>query len=119
VLMRTPLGLDVLRDRNALYRETRGGLVENVYTLKIINMDEREHAYRLEIAGLPGAELVLDHDEVRVPAGEVVSLAARVQIDPYDLKHASSKLTFVLAAVDDPELSAHEEARFLGPVPAR
>ncbi|MFT5448013.1 MAG: polyferredoxin [Gammaproteobacteria bacterium] len=58
VLMRTPVGLDVLRDRNALYRETSQGLVENVYTLKIINMDERRHEYTVEIAGLPGAELM-------------------------------------------------------------
>ena len=32
--LRTPLELDVIRDRNALYRQTSDGMVENVYTLK-------------------------------------------------------------------------------------
>jgi polyferredoxin len=113
--MRTPLGLDVLRDRNALYRETAQGLVENVYTLKVINMDEREHRYRLEIAGLPGATLILEHDDVRVGPGEVLAVPARVRVDPHDLEHASSSLTFLVKALDDPDLSAHQEARFLGP----
>src|SRR5690606_28161943 len=31
---RDPVGLDVIRDRNALYRETSDGWIENVYTLK-------------------------------------------------------------------------------------
>jgi cytochrome c oxidase accessory protein FixG len=119
VLTRTPLGLDVLRDRNALYRETGDGMVENIYTLKLINMDEREHAYQVEFTGLEGATLILDRSDVRVPAGEVLSLPARVRIDPYDLKRTSSRVTFVLRSRDDPEIAVDAEARFIGPPVAR
>ena len=119
VLMRTPLGLDVLRDRNALYRDTSGGLIENVYTLKIINMDERDHGYTVDITGLPEATLILSHAEVRVAAGEVLSLPVRVRIDPYDLKRAANSITFVLQSTDEAGYVAHEEARFIGPAPAR
>ena len=125
VLMRTPVGLDVLRDRNALYRETPQGLVENVYTLKIINMDERAHDYTVEITGLAGAELIGANTgaaiaaSINVPAGEVLSLPVRVRIDPYDLKRASNSIVFVLQASDDPGIVAHEDARFLGPAPLR
>ena len=35
--LRSPVSLDVIRDRNALYRESRPGYIENVYTLRIIN----------------------------------------------------------------------------------
>ncbi|MGI9304274.1 MAG: cytochrome c oxidase accessory protein CcoG, partial [Gammaproteobacteria bacterium] len=34
IAQRVPLGLDVIRDRNTLFRETGDGLIENVYTLK-------------------------------------------------------------------------------------
>jgi len=119
VLMRTPLGLDVLRDRNALYREASGGLIENVYTLKVINMDERDHDYTVDITGLAEATLILPRTVVRVPAGEVLSLPVRVRIDPYDLKRSSNSITFVLQATDEPGIAAHEEARFLGPAPVR
>jgi len=117
--LRTPLELDVLRDRNALYRETSQGLVENVYTLRIVNKDAEEHAYRLEIAGLEGARLVVEADEIRVPGEGVRSLPARVQVDPDRLERTSSVVTFLLQAADDAELRVHEEARFLGPAPAR
>ena len=51
---RVPLELDVLRDRNAPFREARGGLIENVYRLKILNMDQRAHAYVLSASGPAG-----------------------------------------------------------------
>jgi len=124
VLMRTPVGLDVLRDRNALYRETSQGLVENVYTLKIINMDERAHDYTVQISGLSGAELVREQASdqsatIDVPAGEVLSLPVRVRIDPYDLPRISTSIVFVLQFVADADIVAHEAARFLGAGPLR
>ena len=42
---RVLLRADLLRDRNALYRELPGNLIENVYTLKLINMDLQAHQY--------------------------------------------------------------------------
>ena len=37
IAMRDLVSLDVIRDRNALYCEAVEGLIENVYTLKVIN----------------------------------------------------------------------------------
>ena len=119
ILMRTPLELDVLRDRNALYRDTSEGLVENVYTLKLINMDETEHVYKVTLSGTQGMSLALGRDELRVAAGEVLSVPASVQIDPYLLKKISTKVVFTAQAVDDPTLRIDEEARFLGPAEGR
>src|SRR4029434_3462038 len=39
--MRSPVSLDVLRDRNSLYRLTDDGQVDNVYTLRILNKTEK------------------------------------------------------------------------------
>ena len=116
VANRVPVELDIMRDRNALYRETEMGLVENIYTLKIINMDERPHSYRLVIDGLPGAELDLGREALRVPAGEVLGLPVRVRIDPVELKRPSSEIRFILEAVDDPDIRTTQTGRFLGPV---
>ncbi len=117
---RTPLALDVIRDRNALYRETNEGLVENVYTLKLINMDSKDHRYEISVSGIDGMELGLDADLVPVAAHEILSISARVRADPYSLTRASSTIVFTLQAIDDGRLRVEEEARFLGPVsPAR
>jgi cytochrome c oxidase accessory protein FixG len=117
---RTPLGLDVIRDRSTLFRDTDEGLVENVYTLKLINMDSKDHLYEIAVSGIDGMELSLDADQVPVAAHEVLSVSARVRADPYSLERASSTIVFTLQAIDDDSLRVDEEARFLGPVsPAR
>lgn len=116
ISQRIPLELDVIRDRNSLYRETSEGLAENVYTLKLINMDEQAHRYVISIDGLKGAELVQPQPEYLVPSGEVVSLPVQVRIDPVNLERPSSEIHFTATAVDDPKLTTTQGARFIGPV---
>ena len=52
LLTRTPLILDVIRDRNALYREVHGDRIENIYSLKVINLDDAPHTYSLRVGGI-------------------------------------------------------------------
>jgi len=115
IATRTALGLDVIRDRNSLYRETSEGLIENVYTLKILNMDKAAHTYKLDVSGIPGIELDSDTREIRVESGAVMEFPVRLRADESDLDARSSKVTFGLVATDAPELAIQEEARFLGP----
>jgi cytochrome c oxidase accessory protein FixG len=115
ISQRLPLELDIIRDRANLYRETEEGLVENVYELKIINMDEREHVYRLAAGGLEGLILVSPQPEIRVPAGEVYSLPVQLRLDPGVMKGVSAEVTFTLASVEDPALVRTEKTRFMGP----
>ena len=112
---RTSLGLDVIRDRNRLYRETSEGLIENVYILKILNMDDAAHEYELGVGGVPGIQLHVDSKTIRVEAGDIMELPVRLQADEADLEVRSSPITFSLMATDDPALAVEEEARFLGP----
>ena len=120
---RMPLQLDVLRDRNSLYRETNTGLVENVYTLKIINMDEQAHRYVVEVSGadsgLKDMQLIKDRELIEVPAGEVLALPVSVRIDPIQLRRAANEIDFLIYAKDSPKLRRRENARFLGPVLSR
>ena len=112
---RTSLGLDVIRDRNRLYRETSEGLIENVYILKILNMDDAAHEYNLGVHGIPGLQLYKDASRIRVEAGDVMELPVRLQADESNLEARSTAITFELSAMDDPALAVEEEARFLGP----
>src|SRR5690606_41872082 len=51
-----PMGLDILRDRNQLFRENSEGLIENTYTLKILNKTLHAQTYQLDVEGLPEHE---------------------------------------------------------------
>ncbi len=112
---RISLGLDVIRDRNTLYRETTDGLIENVYILKILNMDDRAHQYDLSVSGIPGLTLHKDMDIIEVESGGVMELPVRLRADEADLEVRSSDVVFELVATDDAALIARENARFLGP----
>ncbi len=107
--------MDVIRDRNSLYRETNDGLIENVYIIKVLNMDGQDHSYTLTAQGIPELILKKDTAEIVVKSGEVFELPVRVQVDAYNLKQRSNEITFTLNAIGFDELSVVEEARFLGP----
>ena len=111
---RTPLILDVLRDRNALFREIHGEVIENSYTLKLINLDEHAHEYRLEVSGLDGAVLVTPVGTVAAAPGSVNNFAARVQA-PRGAARGVHDITLAVTAVDAPRIAVREQTRFLGP----
>jgi cytochrome c oxidase accessory protein FixG len=115
VMSRTPLGLDVIRDRNQLYRETNEGLIENVYILKILNMDNVAHTYKLKVSGIDGMQLHMDVPKISVASGGVMELPVRLQAEEGNLAARSTEISFDLVADDDSALAVTEEARFLGP----
>ena len=81
LVVRTPLKVDVVRDRAALSRIVAGGKLENVYRIQIMNATEVEQQYRLSAAGLEGLELASD-TEVTVGPAESRWVPVRLQI-PY------------------------------------
>ncbi len=115
ILSRSPIAMDVIRDRNSLYRETNEGLIENVYIIKLLNMDKQDHTYTLAAEGIPELILKKDAEDIFVKSGDVVELPVRVQVDAYNLKQRSNEISFILNAIGHDELSIVEEARFLGP----
>ena len=112
--MRTPLGLDVIRDRNSLFRLLDDGRIENVYTLKILNKSELGRHIVVSVSG-PG-ELALDPANAvyNVAPGEVYPVVVRVRRDAY-APVGSETIQFHIAARDDPHLSATHAARLLAP----
>ncbi len=119
LLTRTPLRLDVIRDRGQLYQPVAGGMIQNVFTLKIINMADTEQTYSLNVQGLPAPRLVPDAP-VSVPAGEIVQTIVRVQVDPDQLADFNTAFDFVLesAPVDGADaLRVSTQSRHFGPRP--
>ena len=116
IAVRVPLELDIIRDRNALYRETNEGLIENIYTLKVINMDKVAHTYQLSIEGQQGMSLHMADSTIRVPSGKLIDLPVQVRIDPVNLEKSGYDVLFKLQAIDKPELQVIETGRFIGPI---
>lgn len=114
--VRIPLELDIIRDRNALYRETNEGLIENIYTLKVINMDDKEHQYTLNITGIDGMKVIQKTPKIIVKSGEVFELPLSIQVDPVNLNKTAQSLNFDLVSTSNPDLHVEETGRFIGPL---
>ena len=112
--VRTPLKLDVIRDRGSMGREVEDGIVENVYRLQIINTDERGHRYLIRAKGLAGLS-VDPATPIEVAATQTVSVPVRVRAPHGAGEAGSNKIRIELEAEDQPALNVSEKAVFLVP----
>jgi cytochrome c oxidase accessory protein FixG len=116
IAMRTPLRLDIIPDRNTMFRQVEGGMIENVYTLKLMNMDQSPHTYTLSASGLEGIKILTRPENVEIAPGEVRTLPARIRVDPTDLRGGGHDIRLTLSATDTSGLTVTEETRFHLPV---
>ncbi|MBO0614810.1 cytochrome c oxidase accessory protein CcoG [Thiothrix fructosivorans] len=114
VMQRVPLEMDIIRDRNALFRDTGDGNIENIYTLKVINMSDKAHPFTITVSGVEGMALV-GAEKVQVGAGKVAEVPVKVMLNPDLLTARSQEIMFHIVAADDPSLTQTQKARFLGP----
>ncbi|MDV6317340.1 cytochrome c oxidase accessory protein CcoG [Idiomarina sp. HP20-50] len=112
VATRVPLEVDVLRDRNQLFRENIEGQIENVFTLKLVNKSQQDRTYRIEVKGFEEFELIGDATK-EVEAGEVGTLPLTVAVPPSLLKEQVTEFYFVVTAVDNAEITNTHQSRFL------
>lgn len=117
ISMRKSFDFDIIRDRNSLYREISGGVIENVYTLRFMNKADRLHEYNISVSGLPGVEIELDHRHIILDSGEIMEIPVRVRAEEDVLNQRSEKIHFRVSTLDNPDDSLAKEARFLGPIP--
>lgn len=114
LVTRTPVDVDVIRDRNALYRLLDDGRVENVYSVKILNKTEHAHRFVVTVDG--DGELTLEPQPAQfdVASGEVFPATLRVRRPAYE-PLGSQNIEFEIRALDNPRLEAETRARFLAP----
>jgi cytochrome c oxidase accessory protein FixG len=112
--LRTPLKVDVMRDRGALGREVEDGMIENVYRLQLINGAEMPRRLRLRIEGIPGIAIASE-PEVEVPSAQPRLVAVRVRVPAGAAAPGSNRVEFVVEATDDPAVVVREHATFYVP----
>jgi cytochrome c oxidase accessory protein FixG len=118
--MRTPLKVDVMRDRGVLAREVEGGVIENVYRLQLINTSEVPLHLSISAEGLPGLGLKGVGPEA---SGEVVVAAASNQLVPVRLQlpidtaePGTHAIRFrVIATTPDSDIDVREASSFIVP----
>jgi cytochrome c oxidase accessory protein FixG len=111
--VRTPLKVDVVRDRAALARIVAGGRLENVYRLQVMNATEQTQRYRIAAEGLPGLALASDA-EVTVGPAESRWVPVRLQLPYGTATPGSHTIHFDIQAQGD-DAHVREKSVFLVP----
>jgi polyferredoxin len=105
-----PAGLTVIRDRNQLFRTNNDGLIENTYTLKVINKTQQQQEYSLDVTGLTDVTWY-GRKTVQVEPGEVLNLPLSLGADPQQLDSPVTTIQFILR--DNGDFSIEVESRFI------
>lgn len=113
IILRQPVILDVLRDRNTLFRDVGRQGIENSFTVRIINKQNEAHEYLLTVRGLDGIA-IQTATRVDVAAESVYTLPTSVTA-PHESAVGGKRIEFIIEATDDPTIRVVEESRFRGP----
>ncbi|WP_460566616.1 cytochrome c oxidase accessory protein CcoG [Hydrogenophaga aquatica] len=114
LFLRTPLKVDVIRDRGALARMVEQGRIENVFRLQVMNATEAKQHYDISVSGLPGITIASE-PSVEVLPTEVRSVAVRVQVPPNSSEPGSHPIQFEIKAAGDSAIQVKEKSVFLIP----
>ena len=112
--LRSPLKVDVIRDRGSLAREVEDGRIENVYRLQVMNTVERPQRFTLSVRGpaaLGELELLAEPQPVQIAPVTTRAFAVRVRAQP-GAERGLQQIEFTLAT---PDSRIVEKSRFIVP----
>ncbi|MGB5353564.1 MAG: cytochrome c oxidase accessory protein CcoG [Woeseia sp.] len=117
MVTRQPVIMDVIRDRNTLYRDVGLDGIENSYTIRVINKHNQQHDYRLSVSGLDGLTIKTETEFSLAPES-VYTLPTSVTA-PQESAIGGNIIEFRVESMDDPSITITEESRFRGPTGER
>ena len=109
-----PLKVDVLRDRSILSRELDDGRIENIYSLRLMNTDERPHTYQLKVSGMDQISLE-GSGLISAPPAAMITSSVSVRVPPSAGQAGANQIFFDIVASDDETIKRHEKASFQMP----
>ncbi|MDH4124387.1 MAG: cytochrome c oxidase accessory protein CcoG [Gammaproteobacteria bacterium] len=115
--LRKPAILDVIRDRNALYRDVGRQGIENSFTVRVINKQNNAHPFTLSVSGIEGLKINTDTDFV-VEGESVMTLPVSLTA-PHESAVGGNVINFELRSTDGSNIYVTEESRFRGPAENR
>ncbi|MEX5509024.1 cytochrome c oxidase accessory protein CcoG [Pseudomonas paralactis] len=114
LIERPMVSLDVTKDRG-MFRENSQGLIENIYSLKVINKTQQRQEYRLELVDAEGFQLQ-GKTQVSLAPGEIVDIPVSVALLADTPASSSQTIRFKVTDVDEPWVYTAADSRFVAPL---
>lgn len=112
---RTPLQVNVVRDRGALARLAPGGRVENSYRVQVLNHDTQAHDFELLLTDSPADQRLSHNTHLHLAPGENSSLGVTVSRPQDPEGPRISALGWRVVALDAPRLQREVRSSFIQP----
>ena len=112
---RSPLKVDVMRDRGALAREAAPETIENIYRVQVMNITEQPRRVRIEASGLPGLHAVEADAPIDLAAGSTRLVPLRLQAPQQAASAGSHPIEVIVTDADDPGVQRREKSTFILP----
>ena len=114
ITQREPVVIDIDRDRGARMYRVISGQVQNVYTIKVQNMDRIEHTFDLMVKG-PHNFVVKRYRALPVEKNEIFSFPVRIEVDKQELTNTKTSIELIITSREDSSIVAKEKTTFIGP----
>ena len=114
LVQRPMVSLDVTKDRG-MFRENSQGLIENIYSLKIINKTQQRQDYRVELVEGDGFELQ-GKTEISLAPGEITDVPVSVALTRDKPTSSSQTIRFKVTDMDEPSVYSVADSRFVAPL---
>ena len=108
---RVPLEANIIRDRNALYRVNYEGIVENTYTLKILNKSQKPLHFDIDVLNIAYPEIKLPK-AVLIEAGTMQEVPVTLGINGDFLKNKITEIIFAIKSTEQPEIQLQKNTVF-------
>ena len=113
IITRQVINADLVKDRNSLYQELDGGVVENVFTLRLMNKADTENVLLLSIK--PQQTFSLNQSRITISPEGITQIALRVKADKRALKSSLQNFTLEVTEKNSGKEIKTFENKFISP----
>jgi cytochrome c oxidase accessory protein FixG len=100
---RVPLDASIIRDRTVLYRINFEGIIENTYTLKVLNKTQTVLHFNIGLKDLDVSTSKLPQQLLIAP-GIMQEVPITLAVDGYLLDNKKTLFSFIIQAVEKPDI---------------
>ncbi len=115
--LKNPLKVDVIRDRGALAREARPGIVENIYKAQIMNTTELPQRFTLRVEGLRGIAVAGITQPIEVGPAATRLVPFSIEVPAAAAAPGAHRIELIVEAGGDVPMQRRERSTFILPRP--
>ena len=114
LLSRVPIEVNLIRDRQTLFRDLGNGVIENTYHLKVSNKSQQAITIKVDLNGVEEYEYV-GRQQLHIAPNATIEQMLRIRIHTDNLENPKTNIAFDVKSIVDETIRVEQESRFLAP----